>query len=183
MVPSPLSGTGCHARSLQEEQNSFGGMARAPQCWHRMPTSSPVLAFSKKARCEIAGSLTAEQGNQDGGGVAAQRVGQPDAGAVHLARAGVLAQLGDDLGDLGGAGGADGMALGLEPAGRIDRHLAAETRPALLRRDAARTRLEEAEPLGGYDLGDGEAVVQLDHVDVLRTETGLAVRARRRPLG
>src|SRR5215831_10161722 len=162
MVPSPLSGTGCHARSLQDGQNSFGGMARAPQRWHRIPTSSPVLAFSKKARCEIAASLTAEQGNQHGGGVAAQRVGQPDAGAVYLARAGVLAELGDDLGDLRGAGGADWMAFGFEPAGRIHRHLAADTRPALLGRDAAGTRLEEAEPFGGHDLGDGEAVVQLD---------------------
>src|SRR5262245_40656034 len=159
MVPSPLSGTGCHARSLQEEQNSFGGMARAPQRWHRMPTSSPVPAFSKKARCEIAGSLTAEQGDEDGGGVAAQRVGQAHPGAVHLARTGVLAELSDDLGDLCGAGGPDWVALGLEPAGRVDRHLAAEARPALLGRDAARARLEEAEPLRGDDLGDGEAVM------------------------
>src|SRR5262245_42794964 len=107
MVPSPQSGTGCHARSLQDGQNSFGGMARAPQRWQRMPTSSPAPAFSKKARCEIAGSLTAEQGDQDSRGVAAQRVGQPDAGAVDLTGPGVLAELGDDLGDLRGAGGAD----------------------------------------------------------------------------
>src|SRR4029450_233594 len=183
IVPSPLSGTGSHARSAHDGQNSFGGIARGPPRWPRTPISWPARAFSKKARCEIAGSVTAEQGDQDGGGVAAERVGETHPGAVHLARTGVLPELGDDLRDLRRARGSDRMSLGLETARRIDRHLAADARPSLLGGDASRARLEEAEPLRGDDLGDGEAVVQLHHVDILRSETRLTGGDGRRPLG
>src|SRR4029077_10313563 len=105
-----------------------------------------------------------------GGGVTAERMGETDAGAVDLARPGIVPELRDDLRDLCRPRGADRMSLGLEATGRIDRHLAADARPPLLRGDPARAGLEEAEPLGSDDLGDGEAVVQLDHIDVLRPE-------------
>src|SRR5207249_6316033 len=58
-------------------------------------------------------SVTSEERDEHGGRVAAERVGEADPGAVDLARAGVVTELRDDLGDLGGAGGADRMALGL----------------------------------------------------------------------
>src|SRR5436853_4935129 len=112
MVPSPESVVGCHARSEHSGQNSRGGMASAPQRPHRTAASSPAPAFSKNCFCVSIGSVTPEQRDEHGGGVAAERVGEPDARPVHLASAGVVAELGDDLGDLRGAGGADWMALG-----------------------------------------------------------------------
>src|SRR3990167_9249703 len=132
MVPSPLSGTGAHARCWQAGQNSFGGIASSPHLPQRMPVRRPARASSKKLFSVITRSVTAEQADQDGGGVAAQGVSEADAGAIHLAGAGLAAELGDDLADLRGARGADGMPLGLEPAGRIHRDLAAEARPPLL---------------------------------------------------
>src|SRR5688572_14336807 len=111
-------------------------------------------------------SVTAEQAHQDGGGVAAERVRQTSPRALDLSAAGLAAELRDDLADLGGSGGADRMPFRLQTAGGIHRHLAAEAGPALLRREPAGARLEEPEPLGGDDLRDREAVVQLDDVDV-----------------
>src|SRR6266404_3031185 len=156
MVPSPESAAGCQAFSEHSGQNVRGGMARAPQRLQRTATSSPAPALSKNSFCVSIGSLATEERHQHGGGVAAQRVGEADAGAVYLAPAGVVTELGDDLGDLGGAGGADRMALGLEPARGIHGNLAAEAGPALLGRHAAGAGLEEPQPLGGHDLGDRE---------------------------
>src|SRR5512145_2487047 len=126
-------------------QNSLGGMASSPQRPQRMPVSVPSRARSKKLLRVITGSATAEQADQDGRGVAAERVGKADLGPIHLAATGLAAELGDDLHDLGGAGGPDRVALGLEAAGGVDGHLATQARPALLGGDAARARLEEAE--------------------------------------
>src|SRR5262249_3974115 len=116
-------------------------------------------------------------------GIAAQRVGEAGARALDLARARLATELGHDLGDLGGPGGADRMALGFEAAGDVDRNLATEARPALLGRWAAHARLEEAPSLGGHDLGDREAVVQLYDVHILRAAARLTVGGGRRPLG
>src|SRR5215470_882184 len=100
MVPSPERAAGCQARAEHSGQNSRGGMARAPQRPQRTAASSPPAAFSKNCFCVSIASLTAEQRNQNGRRVAAERVGEADAGAVDLARAGVVAKLRDDLGDL-----------------------------------------------------------------------------------
>src|SRR5712691_12792524 len=143
MVPSPESAVGSHARCEHSGQNSFGGMASAPQRPHRTAVSWPSRAFSKNLCSVTTGSVTAEERDEHGGGVAAQRVGEPDAGAVDLARTGVGAQLGDDLGDLGGAGRPDRMALGLEAARRVHGDLATEARPALLGGETAGARLEK----------------------------------------
>src|SRR5690349_17066261 len=126
MVPSPESVAGSQARAEHSGQNSRGGMASAPQDPQRTAASSPAPAFSKNCFWVSIGSVTAEQRDEHGGGVAAERVGESDARAVHLTPAGVVAQLRDDLGDLRGAGGADRMPLGLEPARGIHRHLAAD---------------------------------------------------------
>src|SRR5581483_7211633 len=149
MVPSPESWTGSQARSWHAGQNSRGGSASSPHRAQRIPVRRPSRARSKNPLSVITGSVTAEQAHQDGRGVAAQGVDEARAGALDLPGAGLAAELGDDLGHLGGAGGPDGVALGLEAAGRVDRDLAAQRRPALLGRDAARARLEEPEPLGG----------------------------------
>src|SRR5258705_11349245 len=159
MVPSPASVTDVHARWWQAGQNSLGGIASAPHLPQRTAVSVPSRACSKKFLRVITVLLTAEQADEDGGEVAAERVGEADAGALDLARAGLAAELRGDLGDLGRARGADRMPLGLEAAGGIDGQLAAERRPSLLGRESARAGLEEAEALRGHDLGDREAVV------------------------
>src|SRR6185503_2370707 len=107
MVPSPESAAGCQLRSEHSGQNSRGGMASAPQRAQRTPASSPAAAFSKNCFWVSIGSVTAEQRDEHGGRVAAERVGEPHLRAVHLAPAGVVTELRDDLGDLRGAGGAD----------------------------------------------------------------------------
>jgi hypothetical protein len=110
-------------------------------------------------------------------------MGQAGPGAVHLALPRLAAELGDDLRDLGGSGGADRVALGLEPAGGIHRELAAEARPALLGGEATGAGLEEPQTLGGHDLGDREAVVHLRHVHVGGGLAGLAIGALGGALG
>src|SRR5262245_45268015 len=183
IVPSPASVTGSHARCWHAGQYSLGGITSSLHLPQRRAVSAPSRAFSKKCLSVITGSVTAEEAHEHGGEVAAERVGQADTGALDLPRPGLAAKLGGDLGDLRGAGRADGMSFRLEPTGRIDGQLAAEGRPALLGGDAARARLEEAEPFRGHDLGDREAVVELHHVDVGGAETGLAVRRGRGALG
>src|SRR5712671_2252359 len=148
-----------------------------------MAVRCPARASSKKSFRWITCSVTAEQAHQDGRGVPAQRVSEPGRRPVDLPLAGLAAELGDDLGDLGRPGGADRMPLGLEAAGRVDRELASEAGPALLGREAAGAGLEEAEALGGHDLGDGEAVVQLHYVDVRGSLARLPVGPLRGALG
>src|ERR1700738_2944669 len=108
-----------------------------------MPVSRPARASARKSCRWTARSVTAEQAHHDGRGVAAQCVGEAGGGAVYLARSRLAAELGDDLGDLCGAGGSDRMALGLEPAGGNDGQLGPEASPALLGGEAAGARLEE----------------------------------------
>src|SRR6267142_3452492 len=185
MVPSPESGTASQRRAPHSGHSAFGGTASAPQPPQRIPVSSPSRACSKKRPsvtvCE--GSVTAEETHEDGRGVAAEGVGEAAPRALDLPRAGLAAQLGHDLADLRRARGADRVALGLQPARRIHGDLATKARPALFGGEAAGARLEETEPFGGDDLGDGEAVVQLDDVDVLRADARLPVGRRRRALG
>src|SRR5688572_32961929 len=154
--PSPESGTGDHCRRPHSGHSSRGGIASAPQPSHLIPTSFPSRARSKKDWSVIDGSLTAEQAHEHRRRVAAERMRQAGPRAVDLARSGFGAKLGDDLADLRGAGGADGMALRLQPSRRIDGDLAAEARPALLGGQTAGARLEKTEAFGGDDLGDRE---------------------------
>src|SRR5919106_5955953 len=146
MVPSPDSATGSHWRCEHSGQNSLGGTARAPHRPQRTAVSCPSRAFSKKWRSVITGSVTAEERHEHGGGVAAERVSETDPGAIDLPPGRLAPQLGDHLGDLGGAGGADGVPLGLEAARRVDGNLATQARPPLLGGGAAGAGLEQAEP-------------------------------------
>src|SRR5882762_1321402 len=170
MVPSPESGTGSQRRAPHSAHSSFGGTASAPQAPQRIPVSAPSRACSKKRPSVTRDSLTAEEAHEDGGGVAAEGMGEAAPRALDLPRTRLAAQLRDDLADLRRPGGADRVALGLQPARRVHGNLAAQARPALLGGEAARARLEEAEPFGGDDLRDGEAVVQLHDVDVVRAD-------------
>src|SRR5262245_26392303 len=182
-LPVPASGTSSHRRSRQLGQSSFGGIASSPQLPQRIAVSRPARASSKKPLSVITRSVTAEQTHEDRRRIAAQRVHQTGGGAVDLSWARLAAELRHDLADLRRAGGADRMALGLEATRGIDRDLAAEARPAPFRRETPGARLEEPQTLRGHDLGDREAVVQLDHVDVGRSLPGLAIRALRGALG
>src|SRR5262245_52696405 len=134
MVPPPASGTDSQPRLPQETQNSLGGMASSPHCVQRMAVSRPARTSAKKSFRLTTSSVTAEQAHEHGGSVAAQCVGEAGARALDLPRAPLAPELGHDLGDLGGAGGADRVALGLEAARDVDGDLAAKARPALLRR-------------------------------------------------
>src|SRR5437899_6425768 len=93
MVPSPESGTGSQRRAPHSGQSSFGGTASTPQPPQRIPVSAPSRACSKKRPSvtrdvSLPGddSLTAEEAHEDGGGVAAQRVGEAAPRALDLPR-------------------------------------------------------------------------------------------------
>src|SRR5207249_2987212 len=87
-------------------------------------------------------------------------------GAVDLAVTGLPAQVRGHLVDPGDAGGGDGVALGLQTARDVHRGAAVPPGGA---------RVEEADGVPGraqhqvvvvHELGGGEAVVQLDQVEV-----------------
>ena len=96
----------------------MGGTASAPQAPQRTAVSCPARACSKKWRSVSTGSVTAEERDEHGGGVAAQGVGEADPGAIHLAGAGLLgsalsvmarisAEVEEDRRHVGNAGGED----------------------------------------------------------------------------
>ena len=104
--------------------------------------------------------------------------------AVDLALAGRAPELLDDLADLLDAGRTDRVAAGLEAAARVHRDLPAKSGFAIGSEFPGRSLLAEAEVLDGADLCNREAVVHLDHVDVVRgqvchLERTLAGRNRR----
>src|SRR4029450_12965861 len=125
MVPSPASGTDSQARLPQDSQNSFGGIASSRHWVQRIPVSRPCRTSAKKSFRLTTSSVTAEQAHEHGGGIASERMGETGPGVLHLARAGLTAELGHDLGDLRGAGGANGVSLGLVPARHGDGERAA----------------------------------------------------------
>ena len=75
------------------------------------------------------------------------------------------------------AGGADRMALRLQPAGRIDRQLAVLLRPAFLDRARALPFRRQPHRLVFDQLGDGEAVMGLDQRQVAERNPGVGQRA------
>src|SRR5512137_1323335 len=90
--------------------------------------------------------------------------------AVNLPVTALTAELLDDLEYLLDTGCAHRVAAGLEAAARVDRDLPAERRLAASSERAGRAFSAEPEILDGTDLRDREAVVDLDHVDVLVRE-------------
>ena len=75
------------------------------------------------------------------------------------------------LGYLTDAGSPHRMPLGLEPSGSINGFVAVQSGPALVHRPAAFAGSKEAQVLGCDDLRDGEAVVDLGHLDVIGGHT------------
>ena len=103
-------------------------------------------------------------------------MGQPDGGVLHLV--GVLsAQLQRSLVELAHAGRAHRMPLGEQAAAGVDGDLAAHCGAPFRGPDGALATRRDAQVLGVDHFRDGEAVVQLDEVDVLRRQARLLVAA------
>src|SRR3989442_9345856 len=112
-------------------------MASSPHPPQRTPVSPPSGARRKNCCNVMTGSVTAEQAHEDGGGVAAEGVGEADTRVAHLTRARLAAELGDDLRDLRRTRRTDRVPFGLEAARRVDGDGAAEARQPLGRGAAA----------------------------------------------
>src|SRR5207247_10929063 len=110
----------------------------------------------------MTGSVTAEEAHEHRGGVAAEGVGESDTRLVHLARAGLAAELGDDLGDLRRARRADRVPFRFETTRGVDGDRAAEARTALLGRQYTGAGIVEDESLGREGRGDSHAVIVRD---------------------
>src|SRR6266851_2315027 len=76
----------------------------------------------------------------------------------------------------GNAGGADGVALGLEPARRVDRELAVLFRPAFHGGARALPFGREADRLVDQEFGDGEAVMHLGETQIVELDLGIGER-------
>ena len=101
--------------------------------------------------------------------------------SVDLTLVGGAAQLPGELGALGEAGGAERVALGDQAAGGVDDPAAAVGGVVVVDELAALALAAQAERLVGQQLVGGEAVVQLDDVDVVGADAGLLVDRAARP--
>src|SRR5437879_2604888 len=81
------------------------------------------------------------------------------------------------------AGGVDGMAHGQQATGRADRDPAADVELTGLKRARGVTGWADAHRLDVEELLDGESVVQLDDVNILGADAGVAERWRGRLAG
>src|SRR5438876_6204583 len=115
-------------------------------------------------------------------------VREPDRRAGHLAGAGLVAELDEDLRRLGDAGGAERVTASDQPAARVHDHVAAVVAAPRSDERARLALAAEAELLARNELRDREAVVYLGEVDLARRDAGHPVRGLRRtpergPLG
>src|SRR5207247_217377 len=110
---------------------------------------------------------------------AAHVVREAELRVLHLAAAGLAAQLRHALVDHAYAARPDRVAERLEPAARIHRDVALERRAALLDQLPALALLAEAQVLDVRYLGPGEAVVHLGEVEVPRRDPGRRGRRAR----
>src|SRR6476646_4703308 len=112
----------------------------------------------------------------------ADHVRQTDARAVDLAAARLAAQMRRHLVDVGDAGGAERMTLRQKSAGDVDGNAPAELGLAAVDHAARLTVLAETEMLVVHELGRGEAVMQLDEIEIVRAESRhLVSRLGRKP--
>src|SRR2546427_5746432 len=118
----------------------------------------------------------------DGAGTA-HVVREAELRVLHLAAAGLAAELRHALVDHAHAARPDRMPEGLEPAARVHREVALERRAALLDELPALALLAEAQVLDVRYLGPGEAVVHLGEVEVPRRDPGRRIRLARGGLG
>ncbi len=102
-------------------------------------------------------------------------MGEADLGAFDLTVAGFTAQVMADLPDVGDAGRGDRMTLRLETARHVHRRLAVTPRGTRVEEVGRAALFAQTEVVVVHELGGGEAVVQLDEVEIRRTDTGLLV--------
>src|SRR5260370_17514153 len=95
-------------------------------------------------------------------------MGQADPGPLDLPRPGLAAQVGGHLVDVGDAGRPERVALGQQAAGDVDRDLAVTPRAAAVDPLAGPALRAQSEVVVVAQFGGGEAVLQLDQVEVLR---------------
>ncbi|MNN20010.1 hypothetical protein D3C81_1332700 [compost metagenome] len=89
----------------------------------------------------------------------------------------------DRLDHLRDAGGTQRVAFGEQTAGRVDHGAAAERGGAAAQKVMGFAALAQAERFVIDQLGDGEGVVQLDHVEIGRGDAGFPVSQLRRAGG
>src|ERR687891_140626 len=106
---------------------------------------------------------------------AAVVVGEADGGVVYLAGTGLTAELREDLGRLGYAGGAERMPAADQTPARIDDHVAPVVASPGRGERTGLALLAKAQLLVGDHLGNREAVVHLGQVDVTGPNAGHAV--------
>src|SRR5690606_34641872 len=94
-----------------------------------------------------------------------------------LAWPGLAAQLGHEFMDLPEAGGPDRMALGFQPARRVDRNAAADLRLAPLAQGPALAELAEPQVLDLDDLAHGGRIVDFGDRHVLRSHASALIGA------
>ena len=95
-------------------------------------------------------------------------MGEADFGAFDLTVSGLTAEMVADLPDVGDAGGGDGVALGLQPTGHVDRCRTVAPRGAGFEELDRSTWRAEHEIVVVHQLRCGEAIVQLDEVEIGR---------------
>ena len=116
----------------------------------------------------------------DAGAAEADVVLQRDPGVGDLARAGLAAQLPDEFGALGEAGGAERVALGEQAAGGVGDDSAAIGVVAVGDELFGGACGGEAEGFVGDEFVGGEAVVEFDDVEVGGADAGGFVDLARR---
>ena len=102
-------------------------------------------------------------------------MGQADLGLGDLAVAGLAPEVMADLPDVGDPGGGDGVALGFQAARHVDRRGAVAPGGAGLEEVDRPALLAQHEVVVVDELGGGEAVVELDQIEILRSHAGLLV--------
>src|SRR5579875_1981933 len=110
-------------------------------------------------------------------------VGKTDLGTGDLAIACLPAEVMADLPDVGDAGCRDGVALGFEPAGHVDRHPPVPPGSSAVEEIDRPAGLAEHQVVVVDQLCGGETVVELDEIEVLRADAGSLVGLARTVAG
>ncbi len=108
---------------------------------------------------------------------------EPDAGSLDLTVAGLAAEVVADLPDVGDAGRRDRVAFRLEAAGDVDRDRAVAPRCRRVEEVDRAALLAQHEVVVVHELRGGEAVVQLDEIEVGRPDPRGLVGLLRRVVG
>src|SRR3990172_411328 len=181
-MPSSSRTRSSASRKIMYVPSGIAQTWRTPSaCRLRRSSSPPVIsAISRSNRRGPSGGEALAVHRHDHGAAEADVVLQRDLRPRDLTGLGLPPQLPAQLRALGQAGGAERVPLRDQPAGGVDDPLAAVGHGPLVDEVAALALAAEDERLVGDHLVRREAVVQLDHVHVLRPQAGLLVHPLRR---